>query len=194
VLDFNRILLLLACLSPAVVLVRTWKRAALNRAWRRAAWTVLFVTALAWLFAPKMAGFVGGGAWLALLLLPAAGVRRAMDLASHERYASGRRIIGWLRFLHPARALRDEHTLLRALELADEANETPRSACSMDSRNATAAPVYRQTRSNSGSAATGRVCSRSADRISRSSRSVAIPRCCRFTSGRSANSARWTSS
>ncbi len=119
-IDLNHILLFIACLSPMVVLARTWKRAALNRGWRRAAMAVLFVTAIAWIIAPRSAGFVGGGAWLALLLLPAAGLRRAIELTAQERYSSARRIVGALRFLHPARALRDEHTLLQAIELAEE--------------------------------------------------------------------------
>ena len=119
-IDLNSILLFIACLSPLVVLARTWKRAVLNRGWRNAALSVLFVTAVAWILAPKSAGFIGGGAWLALLLLPAAGLRRAIELTAQQRHSAARRIVGALRFLHPARALRDEHTLLHALELAEE--------------------------------------------------------------------------
>jgi hypothetical protein len=46
--DLNRLLLFLAILSPVVVLVRTARRAALNRSWQRAAALVLVVTAVAW--------------------------------------------------------------------------------------------------------------------------------------------------
>ena len=123
-IDLNHILLFIAFASPVVVLARTWKRAALNRGWRMAAMTVLFVTAIAWIVAPRMAGFVGGGAWLALLLLPAVGLRRATELAAQERYGAARCIVSSLRFLHPARALRDEHLLLHAIELAEQGDRT----------------------------------------------------------------------
>ncbi len=117
-LDLNWILLFIACVSPLVLLVRTWKRAALNRGWRASALAVLVVTALAWWFMREQAGFIGGGAWLLLLLLPTTGLRKASELATQERYAAAQRIVGWLRFLHPTQELRDERQLLRGLELA----------------------------------------------------------------------------
>ncbi len=117
-LDLNRLLLFIAVLSPIVVLVRTARRASLNRGWRLAAFAVLFVTALAWLVAPPFAGYAGGGAWLLLLLLPAIGLRKEAELAAVERYGAARRIASVLRWLHPVQALRDELLFLRAMEAA----------------------------------------------------------------------------
>src|SRR6188768_355319 len=64
-IDLNHLLLFIACVSSALVLARTWKRAAWNRGWRRAAVAVLLITAATWLVAPKSAGFIGGSAWFA---------------------------------------------------------------------------------------------------------------------------------
>ncbi|MGI9089095.1 MAG: rhomboid family intramembrane serine protease [Chthoniobacterales bacterium] len=111
-------MLFIAVLSPAVVLARTWRRAAVNRGWQVAAVAVLLVTALASLFALKIAGYIGGGAWLFFLFLPAVGLRKAAQLAADERFGSARRIVSALRFFHPVRSVREETILLHALELA----------------------------------------------------------------------------
>lgn len=117
-LDLNRILLFIALLSPLVVLARTWRRAALNRTWRLAALAVLIVVVVAWIVVPRSAGFVGGGAWLLLLFLPAAGLHKAAELASEQRFARSRRMVTLLAFLHPAPLVLQERELFRALELA----------------------------------------------------------------------------
>ena len=117
-LDLNHILLFIACVSPVVVLARTWRRAAFNRNWQVASLGVLAVTGGAWAIAPASAGFVGGGAWLLLLFLPTWGLRKAADLAAAQRYAAARRSVAALSLLHPVRRLRDEGKLLRAMELA----------------------------------------------------------------------------
>ncbi|MEY2496122.1 MAG: hypothetical protein QOJ45_2614 [Verrucomicrobiota bacterium] len=118
-IDLNHILLFIACISPLVLLGQTWRRGGLQRAWRLAAFAVLIVTGVAWLITPETAGFVGGGAWLALLFLPAVGLRKAAELASQQRFAPARRLSRALWFLHPAGALQAEAELLRALEMAE---------------------------------------------------------------------------
>jgi membrane associated rhomboid family serine protease len=118
VVDLNHILLFIACISPLVMLAQTLRRGGLFRAWRLASLAVLLVTGAAWLIDADTAGFVGGGAWFALLLVPAIGIRKVSELASHQRYARARRWARPLRFLHPAGALRVQAELLRALELA----------------------------------------------------------------------------
>ncbi|MEN3368555.1 MAG: hypothetical protein V7609_698 [Verrucomicrobiota bacterium] len=117
-LDLNHILLFIACISPLVLLGQSWRCGGLERPWRLAAFAVLIVTGVAWVITPEMAGFVGGGAWLALLVLPAVGLRKVAELASQQRFASARRLTRALWFLHPADALRGEAELLRALEMA----------------------------------------------------------------------------
>jgi rhomboid protease GluP len=119
-LDLNHILLFIACVSPLVLLAQSWRRGGSDRGWRRAALAVLLVTGFSWMLRPEIAGFVGGGAWLVLLFLPAVGLRKAADLAAQQRYASARRIIRALRFTNPAAELRAQSDLLRAMELAQQ--------------------------------------------------------------------------
>ncbi len=90
--------------------------------WRLASLAVLLVTGGAWLVNPDTAGFVGGGAWLALLMAPASGIRKVAELATHQRYARARQWDRLLRFLHPSGPLRAQAELLRALELAQAGN------------------------------------------------------------------------
>jgi rhomboid protease GluP len=118
VLDLNHILLFVACVSPVVLLAQTWRSGGLYRAWRLASFAVLLVTGSAWMVTPDTAGFVGGGAWLALLVLPAIGLRKVAEFASTQRYPLARRLARALFFLHPASALRAQVELLRALQLA----------------------------------------------------------------------------
>jgi rhomboid protease GluP len=120
VLDLNHILLFIACASPLVLLAQTWRRGGLNRGWRLAALAVLLVTGAAWIVKPDVAGFVGGGAWLVLLLAPLVGLRKVAELAAQQRYASARRLARALRFLHPADGLLEQSQLLRALDLAQQ--------------------------------------------------------------------------
>jgi membrane associated rhomboid family serine protease len=117
-LDLNHILLFIACVSPLVLLAQTWRRGGMTRGWRLAALAVLIVTAVSWLLKPDMAGFVGGGAWLALMFMPAAGLRKAAELARRQRYTAARRLAHALRFLHPADGLLEQSEVLRALEIA----------------------------------------------------------------------------
>ena len=121
-LDLNHILLFIACVSPLVMLGQTLRRGGSFRTWRIASLAVLLVTAGAWLIDSDTAGFVGGGAWLALLMIPAVGLRKIAELASRQQYARARQWARPLRFLHPAAALRAEVELLRGLELAQAGN------------------------------------------------------------------------
>jgi rhomboid protease GluP len=117
-LDLNHIFLFVACLAPLVLLAQNWRRGGLNRAWRLAAVTVLLVTAVSWIWNPDIAGFVGGGAWLALLFLPQAGLRKAFELLSQQRYGAARRLVSAIRFVHPAGDLPPQLRLIQAMESA----------------------------------------------------------------------------
>jgi rhomboid protease GluP len=117
-IDLNHILLFIACVSPLVMLGQTLRRGKPFRSWRMASLAVLIVTGGAWLIDANTAGFVGGGAWLALLLVPAVGIRKISELTSRQQHAWARRLAVPLRFLHPTMALRDQAQLLRGLELA----------------------------------------------------------------------------
>lgn len=117
-LDLNHILLFIACVSPVVLLAQTWKRGGLNRCWRMAAIAVLAVAGVSWLVKPDLAGFIGGGAWFALMLVPSLALRKAAELVAQQRYASAWRLARLLRFLHPADGLFEQSKMLRALEIA----------------------------------------------------------------------------
>ena len=121
-LDLNHILLFLACISPLVLLAQTWRSGGLYRAWRLASVAVLLVAGGAWLLTPETAGFIGSGAWLALLVVPAVGARKVAELASAQRYLLARRLARVLLLLHPASALRAQAELLCALQLAKQGN------------------------------------------------------------------------
>jgi rhomboid protease GluP len=124
VLDLNHILLFIACVSPLVLLAQTWKRGGLNRGWRMAAFAVLVVAGVSWIVKPDMAGYIGGGAWLALMLVPSLGLRKAAELVAQQRYASAWRLARLLRFLHPADGLLEQSEMLRALEIAQRGDFT----------------------------------------------------------------------
>lgn len=132
-LDLNRILLFLACVSPLVLLAqsrhgtspserRTWRRGGLNRGWRLAAYAVLCITGVSWILKPDIAGFVGGSAWVALIIVPSLGLQKAAELVAQQRYPLASRLTRLLCFLHPAGGLREQSDLLHALELAQRAD------------------------------------------------------------------------
>ena len=102
--------------TPLLVLARAWRPEGIFRGWRIAAVIVLAITGIAWLFFREYAGYVGGGAWFALLFLPAVGLRKASQLAAHGRYQSARRLTAMLQFLHPTAQVRDQLQLFRNLE------------------------------------------------------------------------------
>jgi len=115
-LDLNHIFLFIAVISPLLVLGRAWRPGGIFRGWRIAAIIVLGITGVAWLFFHEYAGYVGGGAWFALLFLPAVGLRKASQLADQGRYESARRLTAVLQFLHPTAQVRDQLQLFQRLE------------------------------------------------------------------------------
>ncbi|MDQ6808129.1 MAG: rhomboid family intramembrane serine protease [Verrucomicrobiota bacterium] len=117
-LDLNRLLLFIAVVSPLILLARSWKVSDSSRAWRTPSIVVLVITLGGWLIARSSAGFVGAGAWLVLLLVPALAVRRITELSARENFGSARRLLNSLRLIHPSRGLRQQRDVLRALELA----------------------------------------------------------------------------
>jgi membrane associated rhomboid family serine protease len=115
--DLNHICLFIAVTSPIVVLAYTSRTAGTIPGWRLAAVIVLAITGIAWVVAPKSAGFIGGGAWFVVLFLPAIGLRKASQLAAQGRYESARRLASVLQFLHPTVQLRDQVRIFRTLEM-----------------------------------------------------------------------------
>jgi rhomboid protease GluP len=121
-MELNHILLFVALLSPIALLVRSHRVAKINRGWRAASIAVLIVTAGAWLAFPNWGGFIGGGAWFALLLLPIILSREIAILILRERLVSARRLADLLAVFHPVREARRQKQFLRAMETAQRGN------------------------------------------------------------------------
>ncbi len=115
-MDLNHIFLFLAVISPLLVLARTWRPNTQHHGWRIAAVVVLAITALAWVFARGVAGYIGGFAWTLLLFLPAIGLRKMTELAARAEYKSAANLGEVLQILHPSAELRDQVRLFRHLE------------------------------------------------------------------------------
>jgi membrane associated rhomboid family serine protease len=123
--DLNHIFLFLAVVSPLAVLSRAWRPGGTYRGWRVAALIVLAITGAAWVFLRGNAGYIGGGAWVVLLFLPAVGLRRVMHLAARQQYASARKLGTALQILHPSTELRQQVQLLRTLESRQSTGLSP---------------------------------------------------------------------
>lgn len=122
-MDLNHIFLFIAVISPLLLLARAWRPGGILRGWRTAAVIVLAITGVSWLLFREYAGYVGGGAWFALLFLPAVGLRKASQLADQGRYDSARRLTTALQFLHPTAQLREQLQLFQRLELQARAGD-----------------------------------------------------------------------
>jgi len=112
--DLNYLLIWLVTACCLLMLVQAVRA-------RRRGWTVVFALVLAVVgalvvWARGAAGYVGGGAWLVLVLVPLVGYRMMFRLAIRARYREARRLAALLRWLHPADGWRELPFLLRALE------------------------------------------------------------------------------
>jgi membrane associated rhomboid family serine protease len=114
--DLNHIFLFLAVVSPLLVLARAWRPGGPYRGWRIAALVVLAITGIAWILLRAAAGYIGGGAWFALLFLPAIGLRKMTEFAAQGDYKSARKLGLALKILHPSAELREQVQLFRQLE------------------------------------------------------------------------------
>ena len=115
-MNFNHIFLFLAIISPLLVLARAWRPGSFYRGWRIAAFVVLVIAGIAWIFFRSAAGYIAGGAWFAFLFLPAIGLRKVTDLAARQRYRSAKKLAAVLQILHPTAELREQVQLFRHLE------------------------------------------------------------------------------
>jgi membrane associated rhomboid family serine protease len=114
--ELNHIFLFLAVVSPLLVLARAGRPGGPYRGWRIAALVVLAITGIAWIFFRAAAGYIGGGAWFALLFLPAIGLRKMTQFAAQGDYKSARKLGVALQILHPSAELRGQVQVFRHLE------------------------------------------------------------------------------
>ncbi len=115
-MDLNHIFLFLAVVSPLLVLARAWRPGGPYRGWRVAALVVLAITGIGWILFRGAAGYIGGGAWFALLFLPAIGLRKMTEFAAQGDYKSARKLGVALQILHPSAELRGQVQVFRHLE------------------------------------------------------------------------------
>ena len=115
-MDLNHIFLFLAVVSPLLVLARAWRPGGPYLGWRVAALVVLAITGIGWILFRAAAGYIGGGAWFALLFLPAIGLRKMTEFAAQGDYKSARKLGVALQILHPSAELRGQVQLFRHLE------------------------------------------------------------------------------
>jgi membrane associated rhomboid family serine protease len=113
--DFNRILLFIAVISPLLVLARAW-RPGPYRGWRIASLTVLAAAGIDWVLLRDKAGYISGLVWFVVLFVPAIGLRKVAELAAQRRFAAARKLSGALRLIHPSRELREHVAFFRAIE------------------------------------------------------------------------------
>jgi len=118
--NLNHIFLFIAVVSPLLVLARAWRPGGASRGWRVAASIVLAITAVSWVWRRDQAGYIGGGAWFALLFIPAIGLRRLAELFAQQRYRPARQLATLLQVVHPTAELRRQIQLLSALESRPE--------------------------------------------------------------------------
>jgi membrane associated rhomboid family serine protease len=114
--DLNHIFLFLAVVSSLLVLARAWRPGQPYRGWRIAALIVLAISCVFWIFLRSAAGYIGGIAWFALLLLPAIGLRKMTERAARGDYRSARKLATILQILHPSAELRHQVRLFRHME------------------------------------------------------------------------------
>ena len=126
-MDLNHVFLFLAVVSPLLVLARAWRPGGPYSGWRIAALIVLVITGLAWMYSRAAAGYIGGGAWFALLFLPAIGLRKMTELAARGDYKSARKLGAALQILHPSAELREQVRLFHHLETRQNHRATFRS-------------------------------------------------------------------
>jgi membrane associated rhomboid family serine protease len=123
-IELNYILLFLAITSPLAVLAGALRGGG-SPSWRAAAIAVLAITGVGWMFFRKDAGYIGGAAWIALLFLPAIGLRRVAELSAGHQYRSARKLAATLQWLHPSRELRRQVEIFRALEARQASGHVP---------------------------------------------------------------------
>lgn len=114
-IDLNHILLFLAVLSPLAVLANGMRSGA-SSSWRLTSVIVLAITGFSWIFFRSEAGYIGAGAWFALLFLPAIGLKRVAELSASRQFGRARRLVSALQFLHPSDDLRQQVQFFRTLE------------------------------------------------------------------------------
>ncbi len=116
-MSINTILIQVVFFSCVLILLRSRQ---IPRGWLIAVGGVLVVLGVSFLLIPAQAGWVSGGLWLLLILLPLLGTARVGALVAQERFRDAQRLAYWVRWLHPADGMVEYPAVLRGLELGQQ--------------------------------------------------------------------------
>jgi rhomboid protease GluP len=116
-MSFNILLIQLVLFSCVFSLV---KRPRLPQGWVAVSSGILAVLAITFLLVPDRAGWISGGVWGLLVLLPLMGFTQVNRLFYQERYQAARRLSLGLRWLHPADGWWEYPDILHGLELGQQ--------------------------------------------------------------------------
>jgi len=121
-MDINQLLLWIVCTSCVLNIIVGIRRASISdsavyiRSWMIVSGLVLATTAVLYILTPENAGWIGGGLWGLLILMPILGFRLMNQLAYQERFGAASRLGKLLCWLHPAQNWRQFAELLDTLE------------------------------------------------------------------------------
>lgn len=115
-MDLNFLLLLIVCISCVSFVLRTLLLKH-NRGWAYIAGSILSITIALLYVAPQWAGLIGGSLWALFLVLPLVGFAHVNVLIIQERYRDARRLVTYLRWLHPVDGWFEQPSILQALEM-----------------------------------------------------------------------------
>jgi rhomboid protease GluP len=116
-MSFNILLIQLVLFSCVFSLLR---RPRLPHGWVLVSSGILAVLAITFLLVPDLAGWISGGLWGLLVLLPLVGFTQVNRLFYQERYHLARRLSLCLRWLHPVDGWWEYPEILRGLELGQQ--------------------------------------------------------------------------
>jgi len=149
-MDINQLLLWIVCTSCILNIIVGIRRASLSdsavyiRSWMIVSGLVLATTGVLYIRTPENAGWIGGGLWVLLILMPILGFRLMNQLAYQERFGLASRLGKVLCWLHPAQNWRQFAELLDTLEQVKQGSTTEATAI-IDRYKTTNRPLVRHT-------------------------------------------------
>lgn len=149
-MDINQLLLWTVCTSCLLNIIVGIRRvssshsAAYIGSWIWVSGLVLGATVTLYFMIPDKAGWIAGGLWGVLMLLPILGFRIVNQLAIEERFGAASKVGTLLSWLHPAKSWRQYSEVLGALEMLKQ-GETAKARAIINRHKSTNQPLVRQT-------------------------------------------------
>ncbi|MEM6751455.1 MAG: rhomboid family intramembrane serine protease [Cyanobacteria bacterium P01_C01_bin.38] len=119
-MDINYLLTWMVCISCISQILYGIRSSAIQGVgWIVVSGFVLAVTATLSYLTPTIAGLVGGGLWVVLIVTPAVAIKNFNRLLTQQKFKQARRVAIFVRLLHPADGWREQPELIKALEMAN---------------------------------------------------------------------------